>query len=181
MKYEKVLFEREIAELAQVKTTKTQARQIKERNVALLKRLRSLKPHLKGIWSRNRATSEKVVPQGCCHCKRLPLSRRYDCNHCAWKLPRLKHEETVFCGGQSFGGVVYNTGRRHNHFVVLDTSSCMIAVAHHRLKGNQDFRKFTSDYRRSEKFLLAHIQWADMIISGEMVYVPPKKQEAQGD
>lgn len=160
MKYEKVLFKKEIAELAQVKTTKTQARQIRRRNVALLKHLRSLKPHLREIWDDTYDKEvEKEFYTGCPHCQ---INLDKGCLHCPWINADIGRN----CFDQKFGGVDLE-----------DADLVFYGNIDEAINNYEDFmtpQRLESAYSRSQKFLLGHIQWADMIISGEMEYKEPK-------
>ena len=164
MEYKKVLLKKEIRELAEIKTTKKWARQIKKRNIALLKVLRSFEPHLKEIREGTYDKEDYIqIDIGCPHCQAVGC-----CENCSWFISRLDGRHLEFCTNQKFGGVSF-VGLIH--YVKYDEDYAAINMEDPR-KTNAKIQR--GRYDRSETFLLGHIQWADMIISGEMKYTPPK-------
>jgi len=143
MKLRKVLTKREIRQLSRIHTTKKEARQIRRRNVSLLQRLYAFFMERGSKY----ATKSWI---GCPHCQ------RYDCGSCGSGGEYLDDECPWggACCDQTFGGYSLD----NQEYVEYTPNSEKII----------DMPLRVGEFRRSERFLLGHIEWADRILSGKI-------------
>jgi len=173
-----VLTKREKEQLKQIKTTKQEARKIRRRNVGLLDWLdnyvRQIEEADYAVNWVNRMFHSK---HGCPHCK-------WDegCRNCAWYTPHLSKKapstqscpdgEGRFCLLQTFGGVSYsNLTQRYSRYILVcygaDMEEIWLRLGEFDPTDKKDRSRFQHELLRVRKFLLGHIEWADLILKGK--------------
>lgn len=148
-----ILTYRENEQLSRVATTAAEAAMILERNLTLL----SIFAHVPST----EALHDVLIPLGCPHCLAVG-SYRYQCRNCAWRFAESSREiGSDCCGSQGFGGVSLHTV----DFVWFGSDSAGLDSCAIRGK----YSSAEVRYLRVLRFLLGHIEWAQIVLEREGV------------